>query len=109
MNVPKQQIPGFYHKVGDIVVTAISDGYLDGALDVLRNIPQEEARQILADNFRPGRRTQVNAFLIYSARLALMKRAPATTCCRWWKVLEKRAAGVDPAKIEHRSSHPHAS
>ena len=104
MNVPKQQIPGFYHhKVGDIVVTAISDGYLDGALDVLRNIPQEEARQILADNFRPGRRTQVNAFLIYSAgRLALMETGSGNYLLPTaGKVLENvRAAGVDPAKID---------
>ena len=58
IKVPQQQIPGVYHRrVGDIVVTAISDGFLDGSLDVLRNIAPEEARQILADNFRPARRT----------------------------------------------------
>ena len=66
IKVPQQQTPGVYHRrVGDIVVTAISDGYLDGSLDVLRNIAPEEARQILADAFRPARRTAVNAFLIY--------------------------------------------
>jgi hypothetical protein len=73
--VPRRQVSGVYHRrVGDIVVTAISDGFLDGTLEVLRNIDHEEARQILADNFRPARRTQVNAYLIYSAgRLALME------------------------------------
>jgi glyoxylase-like metal-dependent hydrolase (beta-lactamase superfamily II) len=56
------------------VVTALSDGFLDGSLDVLRNISQDEARQILTDNFRPARRTPVNAFLVYSAgRLALIE------------------------------------
>ena len=75
IKVPQQQIPGVYHRrVGDIVVTAISDGYLDGTLDVLRNIAQDEARKILAENFRPARRTAVNAFLVYSAgRLALIE------------------------------------
>ena len=30
---PAQQIPGVYHRrIGDVVVTAISDGYLDGTL-----------------------------------------------------------------------------
>jgi len=46
--VPQEQIPGVYHRrVGDMVVTALSDGFLDGGLDVLRNISEPEARQIL--------------------------------------------------------------
>lgn len=102
--VPEKQIPGVYHRrVGDIVVTAISDGFLDGSLDVLRNIPQEEARQILADNFRPARRTQVNAFLIYSAgRLALVETGSGNYLLPTaGKLLENlSAAGVDPSQIE---------
>ena len=40
---PPRQIPGVYHrKIGDIVVTAISDGYLDGTLDVMRNVDIEK-------------------------------------------------------------------
>jgi hypothetical protein len=31
---PAAQIPGVYHRrIGDIVVTTISDGYLDGTLE----------------------------------------------------------------------------
>ena len=64
---PAQQIPGVYHrKIGDIVVTAISDGYLDSTLDVMRNVDIDKARQILTDAFRPARRTSVNTFLIHS-------------------------------------------
>jgi glyoxylase-like metal-dependent hydrolase (beta-lactamase superfamily II) len=64
---PTQQISGVYHrKIGDIVVTAISDGYLDGSLDVMRNVDLGKAHQTLRDAFRPARRTSVNAFLIYS-------------------------------------------
>ena len=104
IKVPQLQVPGVYHRrVGDIVVTAISDGFLDGALDVLRNIPEEEARQILTDNFRPARRTQVNAFLIYSAgRLALMETGSGNYMQPTaGKVLANvKAAGVDPADIE---------
>ena len=45
---PAQQIPGIYHrKIGDIIVTAVSDGYLDGTLEVMRNVDVEKARQIL--------------------------------------------------------------
>jgi len=62
-----QQIPGVYHRrIGDIVVTAISDGYLDGTVDVMRNVDHEKARQLLKEAFRPARRTSVNTFLIHS-------------------------------------------
>jgi glyoxylase-like metal-dependent hydrolase (beta-lactamase superfamily II) len=101
---PQQQIPGIYHRrVGDIIVTAISDGFLDGSLDVLRNIGHDEARQILADNFRPARRTAVNAFLVWSAgRVALIETGSGNYLQPTaGKVLANiRAAGVDPAAIE---------
>ena len=67
MSQPAAQIPGVYHrKIGDIIVTAISDGYLDGTLDVMRNVDLDKARQILTAAFRPARRTSVNTFLIHS-------------------------------------------
>jgi glyoxylase-like metal-dependent hydrolase (beta-lactamase superfamily II) len=104
IKVPQQQIPGVYHRrVGDIVVTAISDGSLDGTLDVLRNITQEGARQILAESFRPARRTAVNAFLVYSAgRLALIETGSGNYLQPTaGKVMANiKAAGVDPADIE---------
>jgi glyoxylase-like metal-dependent hydrolase (beta-lactamase superfamily II) len=104
IKAPEKQIPGVYHRrVGDIGVTAISDGFLDGNLDVLRNIDKEEARQILADNFRPARRTAVNCFLIYTAgKLALIE----TGCGRYMAntggqlLTNLAAAGVDPNSIE---------
>jgi len=104
IKAPEKQIPGVYHRrVGDIGVTAISDGFLDGNLDVLRNIDKEEARQILADNFRPARRTAVNCFLIYTAgKLALIE----TGCGRYMAntggqlLANLAAAGIDPASIE---------
>ena len=69
-----QQIPGVYHrKIGDILVTSISDGYIDGTLDVMRNVDLAKAKQILSDAFRPARRTSVNTFLIRSnGRMALI-------------------------------------
>jgi hypothetical protein len=49
INIPQQQIPGVYQRrVGDIVVMAISDGFLDGSMQVLRNISVEDATAILA-------------------------------------------------------------
>jgi glyoxylase-like metal-dependent hydrolase (beta-lactamase superfamily II) len=104
VDVPPAQVPGAYHRrVGDIVVTAISDGFLDGSLDVLRNITVDEARQILTDAFRPARRTAVNAFLIHSAgRIALVETGSGNYLLPTaGKVLANLAAvGVAPAAIE---------
>lgn len=62
-----QQIPGVHHrKIGDIVVTALSDGHLDLPLGIVRNLDSEKARQLLKEFFRPSLRISVNAFLIRS-------------------------------------------
>src|SRR6187402_648840 len=75
MNVPSAQIPGVYHRrIGDIVVTAISDGYLDGAYEFMRNVEPPEAERYLKEAFRPAPpRISINTFLIHSAgRIALV-------------------------------------
>jgi len=104
IKAPQQQIPGVYHRrIGDIVVTAISDGFLDGTVESMRNIVPDEARQILTGAFRPARRTSVNAFLIYSAgRLALMETGSGNYLQpSAGKVMANiKAAGIDPADIE---------
>lgn len=64
---PDSQIPGVYHRrIGDMVVSAISDGYLDGNLDVLINVDRGDAERLLDEAFRPlpGRRTSVNTFVV---------------------------------------------
>jgi glyoxylase-like metal-dependent hydrolase (beta-lactamase superfamily II) len=104
IKAPQQQIPGVYHRgVGDIVVTAISDGFLDGTVESMRNIGADDARRILTESFRPARRTSINAFLIYSAgRLALMDTGSGNYLGPTaGKVMANlRAAGVDPLEIE---------
>lgn len=104
IKAPEKQIPGVYHRrVGDITVTGISDGYLDGNLDVLRNIEKEEARQILADNFRPARRTAVNCFVIHTAGRRILVE---TGCGKYMAatggqlLANLSAAGIDPASID---------
>lgn len=67
--LPEAQVPAIYHRrVGDIVVTAVSDGYLNGNLDVLINISPEEVDQLMRDACRTlperARRTSVNAFIV---------------------------------------------
>ena len=66
MPLPTQQIAGVIHRrVGEIVVTALSDGYLVGSLSVLRHITEAEAAAMITAAFRPvPRQTSVNCFLI---------------------------------------------
>jgi glyoxylase-like metal-dependent hydrolase (beta-lactamase superfamily II) len=101
---PTNQIPGFYHrKIGDITVTAISDGYLDGDVDVLRNIEPDDALAMLRANFRAGRRTFVNGFIIRSkGRTCLVETGSGNYLQPTaGKLLENViAAGVDPNEID---------
>jgi glyoxylase-like metal-dependent hydrolase (beta-lactamase superfamily II) len=102
--IPAQQISGVYHrKIGDIVVTTISDGYLDGTLDVMRNVDLEKANQILRDAFRPARRTSVNTFLIHSkGRLALVDTGSGNYLQPTAGFVQRNlaAAGIDPGSID---------
>lgn len=104
ITIPKQQIPGFYHRrIGDIVVTALSDGYLDGTVDVMQNISVSDATDLLTGAFRPGRRTSVNCYLIYSAgRLALVETGSGDYLLPTAGKLQAnlKAAGVNPADID---------
>lgn len=101
---PNQQIPGVYHrKIGDIVVTVISDGYLDGNLEVMRNVDLDKAHKVLADAFRPARRTSVNTFLIQSkGRSALVDTGSGNYLQpSAGKVQQNlKAAGIDPGSID---------
>jgi glyoxylase-like metal-dependent hydrolase (beta-lactamase superfamily II) len=101
---PTQQIPGVYHrKIGDIVVTAISDGYLDGNLEVMRNVDLEKAHQILRDAFRPARRTSVNTFVIHSKGLIAIIDTGSGNYLQPTAGFVQRnlaAAGFDPKSID---------
>src|SRR3954463_3082729 len=69
--VPTAQIPGIYRRrIGDIVVTAISDGYLDASYDFMRNITPQDAEQILEQAYRPGAAARVDQLLCLAFRRA---------------------------------------
>jgi hypothetical protein len=109
---PSHQIPGVYHrKIGDIIVTAVSDGYLDGTLEVMRNVDVEKARQILNDSFRPARRTSVNTFLIHSkGRIAIVDTGSCNYLQPTAGFVQRNlaSAGIDPKSIDTVAD-PHAS
>src|SRR6266496_1997237 len=73
---PTRERAGFQrHQVGAIVVTALSDGYLDVPYQVMQQIGEQEARQILAGAQRRGPpRVSINAFALASGgRVALIE------------------------------------
>jgi glyoxylase-like metal-dependent hydrolase (beta-lactamase superfamily II) len=73
--VPTEQVPGLYHRrIGDIVVSAISDGHVNAAYEMMRDISALDAEAILRGSFRPSPpRISVNCFLLHSAgRIALV-------------------------------------
>jgi glyoxylase-like metal-dependent hydrolase (beta-lactamase superfamily II) len=101
---PAQQIPGVYHRrIGEIVVTALADGFLDGTVEVLRNIDHSEAERMLSAAFRPGRRTSVNCYAVWSAgRLALIETGAGSYLQPSAGQLQRNlaAAGIKPAAVE---------
>ncbi len=101
---PAQQIPGVYHRrIGDIVVSAVSDGYLNGSMEVLRGISVEEGTKLLADVFRPARRTSINTFAVFSAgRVAVIDTGSGTYMGDTVGSQQGnlRAAGIDPAAVD---------
>lgn len=103
--VPDRQVPGVYHRrVGDIVVTAVSDGYLDATLAILRNIADGEAERLLAEAFRPTPpRLAVNAFVVHAkGRTALIETGSGTSMGPTLGRLPEnlRAAGTEPGEID---------
>ena len=64
---PERQVPGVYHlTVGDVLVTALNDGVLEGSFDWLAGIPSADAEALHHARFRPvPPRITVNAFLLH--------------------------------------------
>ena len=60
------QIPAAYRRpVGDLLITALGDGYIELPLDLLRNISDHAAGELLQAGFHsPSPRSSVNAYAI---------------------------------------------
>ncbi|WP_426954791.1 MBL fold metallo-hydrolase [Muricoccus radiodurans] len=98
-----QQVPGVYHRrVGDLLVTALYDGFQDVAMATVLGMPQAESTAMLRDSFRPARRTTVNAFLIRGGgRTALVDAGcgPAKPTVGF-VASNLAAAGVSPESVD---------
>jgi glyoxylase-like metal-dependent hydrolase (beta-lactamase superfamily II) len=105
MTTTQEQVPGIYHhRIGDILVTVLSDGYLDVPLSATRNLPVEEAEKVLAADCRAvAPRCSVNAFVVRAGgRIALIETGSGNTMgpTLGWLPNNLRRAGIDTAKIE---------
>jgi hypothetical protein len=105
-----QQIPGVYHnRIGDIAVTALSDGTLVRGLDLLRSITVEESEALFRDAFRPGVQISVNAFLLrMGTKLVLIETGSGKYLgdSAGHLLANLRIAGVDPDR--RRLAHAYA-
>ena len=104
-SIPTTQIPGVYQRrIGGIVVTAISDGYIDAVYEFTRGIEPAEAEKILKEAYRPAPpRVAINTFVIHSnGRKALVdtgsQNSMGPTCGQMPKNFA--AAGIDPKEID---------
>ncbi|MCP3416581.1 MBL fold metallo-hydrolase [Bradyrhizobium brasilense] len=102
---PSTQVAGVYHRrLGDALVTGLSDGYVDMGYTIFRNIPEEETKAILARDHRTSPpRISVNAFAVrMDNRTYLIDCGSADlmgpTCGRLPANLA--AAGIDPASVD---------
>jgi len=102
-DVPSAQIPGVYRRrIGDIVVTAISDGYLDAVYEFIRGIEPAEAERILKEAYRPAPpRVSINCFVIHSAgRVALVETGSGD---KMGATLGKMPENLDKAGVDKNS------
>ncbi len=93
--IPTEQVPGLYHrKIGDIIVTSVSDGHVNASYEMMRDITPLEAEQILRDAFRPAPpQISVNCFIIRSAgRIALVDTGCGTSMGEQLGLLQKHLA-----------------
>lgn len=81
-NIFEQQVPGVYHRrIGDVLVTALSDGFLDISLNALHNIEPDSSRALLEERFEPAPpRCSVNTYLIRAGgRVAIVDTGSGDT------------------------------
>lgn len=100
-----QQVPGVYHRrLGDVLVTGLSDGYVDMGYEIFRNIPEDETRAILARDHRISPpRISVNAFALRGGGKTYLvdcgsQDIMGPTCGRLPENLA--AAGIDPDRVD---------
>lgn len=101
---PDKQIPAVYRRrIGDIVVTALSDGAAVRDHTMMQGVPADQAAGYLADAFRDAFVLSINAFLIHAqGQLALIDTGSGTYLGpdAGHLMANLSAAGVRPGEID---------
>ena len=96
---------GIYHcRVGDALVSCISDGYMDGPIEAACNKDPEDSAAMIRAGFRPvPPRVSINTFLIrLDGRVAVVDTGSGSTMGPTMGRLEENliAAGVPPDTVD---------
>ena len=102
--IPTQQVAAaFRRRLGDVVVTALSDGYLDASLDLLTGIDRDSGTKLLhAAGHRTPPRMNINTYLIQDGRRTILVDSGAGGLNGWGGRLHDSlaAAGIVPEDID---------
>lgn len=105
--MPTDQVPGYYRlPIGDMIVTALYDGYVDLDPGILIGATEQDVQTLLARMFlasTPGVQTAVNAYLVHTDKRLILVDAGAGQC--FGKSVgglagNIRAAGYEPDQID---------
>ncbi|MFT4171586.1 MAG: MBL fold metallo-hydrolase [Rhodocyclaceae bacterium] len=105
--VQTTQVPGYYRQaVGDAVVTALYDGYIDIDSKLLHGLRAQDIQHLIARMFiahDKGTQTAVNGFLIHTGGHLVLIDTGAAQCFgpTLGKIADNiRAAGYNPADVD---------
>ena len=101
----RKQVPGLYRRrIGDAMVTAINDGYLDMPFEILRGTSLDDMRTLLREVFHDGPpRISVNAYVIQNGgRTILVDAGGGSTTVFSMGLLPEnlRVAGFSPSDFD---------
>lgn len=103
-NAPNQQIPAIYHRrIGDIVVTALSDGTLERTHEMMNDVSEDEGRRHLDAAFRQTFMLSVNAFVLHTGKQTVLVETGSGNYLgpEMGKLLGNLGtAGVEPSDID---------
>ncbi|APR02905.1 MBL fold metallo-hydrolase [Thauera chlorobenzoica] len=104
---PSVQVPGFFHQaLGGHTVTALYDGYVRLAPQLLQGLEAKEIQTLLARSFQAGEdgvQTAVNAYLVHDGNNLILVDAGAARCfgpSMGHLVDNLRAAGYRPEEVD---------
>ncbi|MCK2097443.1 MBL fold metallo-hydrolase [Thauera aromatica] len=104
---PTVQVPGFFHQaVGTHTVTALYDGYVKLAPQLLQGLNAKEIQTLLARTFQAGDdsvQTAVNGYLVHGGNKLILVDAGAARCfgpTMGHLVDNLRAAGYRPEEVD---------